>query len=469
MTVSIAKGLVERYGELNPHEISGDALQSAKLHILDSIGVAIMARRMNEPAPALAWMEKFAGHGAASVIGSCNKFDLSSAAFVNGCLIHALDFDDTHPASLAHISAVMLPVALAVGEEREANGLELLAGFIAGAESQIRISQCVPHAFHAKGFHATTVAGVFGAAMTASNIYRLSKEESLNALGIAGSSASGLLEFLQSGTNTKIYHPGMAAKAGILAAQLASCGAEGPDTVLEGKYGLYASFLGMEVNPEDVLGNLDNSFETNNIQIKRYPACHLSHMSFDALYAAFGEDAIAMGVDVEEIDRIKVLIPRQSMDVIALPREDKLAPRSTYEAKFSLPFSIAALLCHRGLTPRSFSDEAICDQEILSLTRRIEIEGRDVDAPPADAEVRIEIKFKSGEKVVDVSPAPEGQLEISGKTKEVRRKFFANCGGEGKLADELFQRILGLDEEPNISYLAELSTRIVQQTTGNKK
>src|SRR5699024_8903244 len=143
--------------------------------------------------------------------------------------------------------------------------------------------------FHARGLHATAACGVIAAALTAARLRGLGEDETVNALGIAGSQAGGLLEFLNTGASTKQLHPGFAARAGVLAATLAAHGATGPDSVIEGEYGLYGALLGRRVEPAAVLDGLGDRWELASITVKPYPACQLMHAQLDAARQLHGQ------------------------------------------------------------------------------------------------------------------------------------------------------------------------------------
>src|SRR5439155_17680726 len=151
---------------------------------------------------------------------------------------HALDFDDTHPDSIVHVSASIVPAAFAAAQAHRASGADVVAAVVAGSETSIRLGMAAGGAFHARGLHPTGVCGVFGATVTVARLRGLDVGQMVNALGLAGSMASGLLEFLADGSETMRLHPGFAAQAGLAAARLAAYGATGPRTGFEGRFGL---------------------------------------------------------------------------------------------------------------------------------------------------------------------------------------------------------------------------------------
>jgi len=171
----------------------------ARLHILDGLGLGIASTVEAYGKAAVAGATAMGAPGLCSVIGQTARFDLRDAAMVNAVLIHGLDFDDTHLASIIHPTCTALPVALSLGEKLGASGSDLLAAFLAGAETGIRIGLAVDGGFHHVGYHATGVVSHFASAVTAGRLLGLTAEEITAAQGITGGTASGIQVFLEEG------------------------------------------------------------------------------------------------------------------------------------------------------------------------------------------------------------------------------------------------------------------------------
>ena len=244
--MTLARSFVEWAAEVPVTDIPAEIRRDALLHVVDGFGAAFAAARMDN-APFAVPVARSLGSGEeATMIGSVVAASAPGAAFANGVLMHSLDFDDTHTAGLVHATAMTLPATLAVAQRQGCSGPELVRALVLGYELAGRLSCAVPHGFHAKGFHATSVCGTFTAALTSSLLSGLSVEQMVNALGIAGSQSSGSMEFLATGASTKQIHPGWSSLAGVVAAGLASPGATGPDTIIEGEHGLFALFSAAE-------------------------------------------------------------------------------------------------------------------------------------------------------------------------------------------------------------------------------
>ena len=258
-----------------------------KEHCADGIGNAIGGSKSTVAQAALATIVQSGHSDKATLWNSSLRSSVPSAAFYNAILIHALDFDDTHAGGLVHATAPTLPVAWALGESLNASGDEVIAAYTVGLEVISRLGAASPHGFHARGLHATQVCGSIASALVSAKLMKLSLEQSVHAMGIAGSFAGGLLEFLNTGSSTKQIHPGIAAQAGINAATLAAHGATGPESVLEGEYGIYRTLSNRSVDLDSITSDLGRVWQSGLITIKPYPACQLSHVTLDATRAAW--------------------------------------------------------------------------------------------------------------------------------------------------------------------------------------
>jgi 2-methylcitrate dehydratase PrpD len=421
-TSSGAQALAGFALDLSWDAIPPSALDAAKRHVLDALGCGLAAHALGEGGAARAVALADGGRAEASLIGARERVPAAAAALANGMLVHALDFDDTHPQSVTHISAVVVPAALAAAEARGADGRKLLTAIVAGSEVVARIGMAASGAFHARGFHPTAVAGVFGAAAAAAALGGLDRATATSALGIAGSMASGLFAYLDAGTQTKPIHAGWAAHAGLRAVALAAAGAEGPDNVLEGRFGLYEAFVG-EV-PEDLsaqLADLGSRWETPRTAFKLYPACHYMH---GVLTAA----ADLPPVDAREIDEIRVAVPAgPAVDLVLEPRELKVAPRTPYEAKFSLQYSLGTLLVHGRVDVRSYLPEALAEPAVLALARRVSHELRDFDTYPAAFPGALAVTLHDGRVLSADAPYQAGAPERPLADAALRAKFRANA------------------------------------------
>src|SRR5256886_7415850 len=202
-------------------------------------GLCVAARRTDYVRASLAGWE---ASGGCTAIGHSRTLDAAGAPFVNGTAAQGEDFDDTFEAGPVHAGAVVVPAVLAVAEQEGLDGASALRGIAAGVETICRLSLVVPKAVHKAGFHPTAVFGAVAAAAGVGAALRLEPGRLVDALGVAGSMASGIIEYLAEGSWTKRMHPGWAAQSGLRAALLGRAGFSGPRTVFEGTHGLFAGF-----------------------------------------------------------------------------------------------------------------------------------------------------------------------------------------------------------------------------------
>lgn len=398
--------------------VPGDVEQAALRHLLDGLGTAVAAARTGAAAPAVAVATRLAGPPEATILGGTTQVSAPAAALANGTLVHALDFDDTHAGGLVHATAVVLPAALAVGEEVGASGRRVLDAAVVGYEVACRVAAAAPHGFHARGLHATMVAGVFSSAATAARLYRLDADTTTQALGIAGSQAGGLLAFLGTGASTKQLHPGFASQNGILAARLAAAGASGPETVFDGPHGIYDALAAGDVDRSVILSGLGRTWETTRIGIKPWPACQLSH----ATMAAAREALSRAGVPADAVVSVRARVHPDSAAVVCAEDRDLARPASPYAAKFSLPWTVAAMLLDGRVDVTTYAPGQLGRRDVSELAARVAWDVVDPGVVAADSPGDVVLTLVDGREVaghVDRSPgggsAPLDETDLMAK------------------------------------------------------
>ena len=276
----------------------------------------------------------------------------AAAVLRNGALMHSLEYDATHTASIAHAGSVVAPVALAVCEETGASGAKMLHAFVLGWEMFVRLGLAAPGSFSKHGFQFTAVGGPFAAALTAGLLLGLNQEQLTSALGIAGSQASGVMEFVHEGATVKALHGGWPAHAGLLAARLAGAGMTGPSTILEGAHGFYALYARDAEAPARLRGHLQTlgkHWHLRETALKARASCHYIQPFLECL-----ETLLRRGLGPENIAAIHCEVPRGEESLICEPWAEKLRPSSAYQAKFSLPYALGALLVDGEITIATF-------------------------------------------------------------------------------------------------------------------
>lgn len=457
-----AQRLASFASSLRIEQVPEEVRRAAELHVLDALGTGLAAHGLGLAGYATAAVVEPGVSGPATTIGLDGGLPADDAAFANGTICHALDFDDTHSGAIAHVSVAVVPAALAVAEEQGASGAELLAAIVAGNEVVIRLGMVAGAGFHARGFHPTAVCGVFGAAAAAARLRGLDGKATTNALGIAGSMASGLLEFLADGSATKRLHPGWAAHAGIFAARLAAHGATGPATVFEGRFGLYNAYLNRsDVDLEGALADLGQRWETPNIAFKPYPACHYIHASLDATRQLTSEES----VDPDQIEEIVALTTEAGVSLVLEPLASKHKPRSEYEAKFSLPYSVASLLLRGGVDVSTYTEQAIADPAVLDLAQRVRYEVEEFETFPKALPGGIRIITRDGRCREARLAYQRGGPDNPMSAQEVLEKFRTNASFalDAEAAGRLEATVIRLDEEADLDGMRTLGAAACQE------
>ena len=448
--MTAAQRLVAFTTGLTLDAIPAGVAEHAKLHLLDTLGCGLAAHALDIAAEGRTAMSELGGEAQATVIGLETFLPGANAAFANAMLCHGLDFDDTHSDSVSHVSTVTCPAALAAGEAGGRSGRDVLAAIVGANEVVTRLGMAASGEFHRRGFHPTAICGVFGATAAAARLGGLDAERATSALGIAGSMASGVFAYLEDGTPTKPIHPGWAAHGGVLAARLAQLGAEGPPSVVEGKFGLYHAYLAAgkgEVDIESQLADLGSRWETPRIAYKPYPACHFMHGSLGATAEA------AAGLSPDDVEEIVVTVPAAGVSLVLEPAASKVAPRSEYEGKFSLQYSAAAMIVHGRVGISTYSDEAIADPRVLDLARKVRYETKDYETYPAAFPGGVRIETKSGRTIEVDFPYQRGGPENPLSSDEVRAKFRENASLalSDEALEELEGAILTLEEQDDLT------------------
>jgi 2-methylcitrate dehydratase PrpD len=426
--------------------IPAQARASARLHLLDTLGCGIAAVSLSAGEPPTVLARAQGGNPEASLLGDSTLVPAAVAALANGTRCHALDFDDTHELGICHASTVVAPAALAVGEACARGGDDVLAAYLIGNEVAVRIATELADALYERGFHPTSVCGSFGSTAAACRLYGLGVEATTNALGIVGSFAAGLFEYLSDGSSTKPLHAGWAAQAGVQAALLARAGAPGPATVIEGRFGLLASHGGSPAAADAIWERLGERWEATKISIKPFPACHFVHSS---TWAA-GELATENRLAPADLAEIIVRIPAEGEALVLEPAAAKAQPRTPYDAKFSLPFTVAHQVVRGELGLSAFAPERIADPAVLELAARVRAEP--LASPPSRFAGGTRFVTASGEEldrlVAHVPGSPNNPLAED----QVVAKALANAalGLAPGDAEELVEAVASIDEAASL-------------------
>ncbi|MFT5539061.1 MAG: 2-methylcitrate dehydratase PrpD, partial [Alphaproteobacteria bacterium] len=323
--------------------------------LIDMAGLCIAARQTDYIAQLIRGWD---GEGGCTAIGHARAFDAAGAAVVNGVGTHGEDFDDTLEGAPIRVGAMVIPAALAAAERFGRSGADALLGITCGLEAVCRFNHVAPAAIHHAGFHPVSVIGTIGATIGASVTLGLNAAQTTHALGIAGSLASGILEYLTDGAWTKRLHPGWAAQSGLRAALWGREEYFGPRTVFEGRHNFFNAFAPSYENPHFnyVTEGLGEEWFMEKIAFKPYACGTMIHPYIDCMIRLASD-----GIDPDSIYTIVCEAGEGLVDRLWEPLADKHDPPSGYAAKFSMPFCMAVGFFDGDAGLNQFTDDRARD------------------------------------------------------------------------------------------------------------
>jgi len=304
--------------------------------------------------------------GNSTAFGHGSRFTVQDAALINGTAIHGEDFDDTFEGTPVHVSSVIIPTMLAIAEREQIDQERFISSMAHGAELICRLALVAPTAVHRQGFHPTAILGAFGASLTASMAYGLNAQQTASALGIVGSMASGIIEYLAEGTWTKRMHPGWAASAGIKSAVMAKAGFKGPRTVFEGTHGLFKGFASDAITPDfKYLESFGEDWVSAGLAFKPYACGTMTQPFVDCAVQA---SKILNPMDIKEIH---AHVGEGTVHRLWEPLKEKRNPSSPYGAKFSVPYCVAIGLLDGKAGLNEFTQEQLSRDDIQAMASKI--------------------------------------------------------------------------------------------------
>ena len=360
-------------------------------------------------------------NGNSTAFGHGSRFTMQDAALINGTAIHGEDFDDTFEGTPVHVSSVIVPTILAIAEREDISSDTFMKSMAFGAELICRLALVAPTAVHRQGFHPTAILGAFGASLTASVAYGLSPKQTASALGIVGSMASGIIEYLAEGTWTKRMHPGWAASAGIKSAVMAKAGFTGPRTVFEGTHGLFRGFASDSITPDfNHLESFGNGWVSAGLAFKPYACGTMTQPFVDCALQASNV------LKSENIKEIHAHVGEGTVHRLWEPLEEKRNPSTPYGAKFSVPYCVAIgfLVGKAGLN--EFTEEQLSRDDIRSLTSKINYFINPKDPYPGDYIGWIDVIDIEGNKHTFKQSCLRGGKQEPMSQQELQEKFTSN-------------------------------------------
>jgi 2-methylcitrate dehydratase PrpD len=440
---------------LKYEDIPAAVIDRIKLLILDSLGCALYGSDLEWSRILRSTLGKIDTTNGCGVWGTSERLSAPHAALVNGTLIQSFELDDVHRQGVLHVGAVTLPPLLAVTELRPGmSGRDFLRSAVAGYEIGPRVGKCMGPEHIGQGWHSGATVGVFSAASGAAAALRLSAEQTVHALGIAGTQSSGLMA-AQYGAMVKRMHAGRAAQSGLYGALLAENGFTGIVDVFESPYGGFCTTFSRSTdrfNLKELSSGLGEQWESLRISLKFYSCVGSNHTSLDAIRnmqkeTPFGPD---------DIDSIVVHGSQVTVDHVGWPYH----PQGLGSAQLNLPFCIATLLLEGDVFVDQFTDDIVDDAGRIALSKKVSV----IHDPSITAKgsnfrhmVRVNVNLKNGKKLEQTVEAPRGSEKSFASESEVVEKFkkLANHTLSPARTDNVVNLVLGADKLERAEQVAQ--------------
>ena len=443
---SMTRHLANRVANIKFEDLPQETIQMKKQYILDYLGVSIRGWTQKN----MDIMSETLGNsadGTKAIMLNGKKGASNSvlySAMLNAAASHSQDFDDLHNPSIIHMACVTVPSALAVAEDEELSGKDILAALVAGYEAGARIGESVnPEAYYF--WHTTSTCGVFSSAVTVANLKKFNTDQMVQCLGTAGTQAAGLWEFVIDGAMSKTLHVGKANFAGILSAKLTANGFTAAEKILDGDKGFCRAML---TNPhwekltEDIKG-----FKIDNNSFKPFSCCKYTHPSSYAAQLLRNEQNLKL----EDVEKVTIRSNRIVKQLV-----DNSHPKNPYGAKFSIQYCVATMIKYGKLGIDQFVDENLNNDEIQRVMQNIEV----IVDPQLDKEytekpdrwaVELTIACKDGKTYTKFVEYPKGDPPNPMTWDETVEKFMdlsVPVYGE-EVCKKLVNLVATLDEHDN--------------------
>ena len=448
------RAIAEFVSGLSYENIPRDVRERIKLLILDSLGCAVYGVNLEWCRILREALEAVDQTRTTSIWGTTARLSSPHAALLNGTQVQSFELDDVHRTAVMHVGAVTLPALIAIAESHaRLSGREFLAAAVSGYEIGPRVGLCMGQEHIGQGWHSGATVGVFSAAAGAARALKLGADQTVHALGIAGTQSAGLMA-AQYGSMVKRMHAGRSAQSGLYGALLAQNGFTGIVDVFEAPYGGFCTTFSRSTdrfNLAELSAGLGERFETLRIALKFYSCVASNHTSLDAIRAIRARHPFTLA----ELDRIVIHGSQVTVDHVGWPYR----PEGLTSAQLNLPFCVATLLLEGDVFVDQFKEDAFTDAARMELSRKVEV----VHDPAITAQgskfrhkVHVEVHLADGSIERETREQPRGgedafasEAEIVDKFKKLSRAMLPEAQ-QAKLVD----LILNLESVPDARVLA---------------
>jgi 2-methylcitrate dehydratase PrpD len=430
-------------------QIPEPVTEITKLHILDSLGVALYGSKSNlfKRIETLFPIHK-ANKGTATIIGNGLNSSIQDASFLNSLCINESNFEDGHRFAGLHPAASVIPAALSLSQTLHLSGIELIRSVIIGYEVICHLGSAINPSHLARGFHTTSTLAPFGSATVACLLYRLDEEKIINSLGLAASFSSGLMASFS--TDARPIQVARGCQSGLFATELAKKNVSGSPKAMEGPEGFLPAFVGKGY--DKILKPIERfDYQIQKTYIKLHGGCRHLHAAIDCINDLVEKEKIEVG----EIREIKIQVYPVAIDFVGV-----INPKTGKEAEFSLPFAVALALVQKEVRPEDFVDSKLEDDKIKRLMKIVTIETDDVLGAeyPRKRAVITNILTKNGNKFSNKLDYAKGEPENPASTEEIYRKFvyLSKKVLPTKIISKIQDSVMKLDEIEDVNEFMKL-------------
>ena len=412
--------LAAHVAQVRYEQLSTTAVHAFKRALLDHVACAVAGSALPVSRSLLGYFEETDAARAATVIGTGARLSAPNAAFVNGANTHGLDFDDGHTQGSAHPAGVIFPAALAAAEQHAASPRDVILAVVLGYDVMLRLAAAMHPVTARKGFHNTPLAGVFGAAAAVASLLGLDAAQTNHALGLAGSFAGGIRQYLDEGAEVKRIHPGKAARDGLVCAELARRGVSGPAKVLEGRYGFAQTHADEKLDWRRLLDGLGEHYEIESVYFKPYPCCRHYHAVMDGIRSLRAQHGFA-AQDVRTM--------RLGIYSVGVHGHDHKHCDNLLDAQMSAPVGAALALVDGDAAVHAFMPASLGRRDVQHLVDLAEtyVDDECERLYPRRRSGAVEIGLADGTvlrmRVLD----PKGEGDNPMSDRDLERKLMTHC------------------------------------------
>lgn len=454
--MQLSDTLCRHIAESRYDELPAQTHHAAARAILDATGVMLAASGISRDVEAFVSLATADDdNGPCSILGTGKRASAPMAAFANGAMAHALDFEDAFDPAPCHPNAAAVPAAIAIAQAfGPIPGREITTAIALGCDLVCRMGLSLEQPMEQSGWYPPPILGAFGATATAARILELDAGQTRDALSLTLCQATMPGEIMHSrDTVVRAIREAFPAQSAVLAALLARRGVRGFEAPLEGNGGFFRLYADGRYDASTLLDGLGNNFWIEDLSFKPWPACRGTHAYIEIALDLVREHGLDWR-DIDSVTAITGIVQRMLFN----PVERKQAPKTVIDAKFSIPFTVAVALVRGDVALGSFDDAALNDADVLAMARRIRAEEHRERGREHAAAGELVIRLADGRELRGAVDQALGHPESPLSTDRLVDKFVDCCSYAARPLDdaaarELADRLLAIETAPDCGEL----------------